>query len=288
MKIVVSVVCHSAGIACALKTYFPRYTIIPLPIHILDDKQRNEYYDILKDSDIWITSGSSELVDDLNIQVLRVPVFQFLGFHPDLCYATCKRNGDLIQHHYNSRIAIWAYNRSINVYDAVKLYNERVYNALGYFDCWDSCVSHSRKVFIDAGWTSKDFDTFFLEAKRLGNFMHGVNHPNNIGLSIMAKLIAKKIDGSIEYINAVIPDTLTSDIWPLYPEIGSSLGLSGSYSWRLYGDNYNNIIDYLIFAYRMFMKQDLMPGNIDIVENICHDSVFSDSETHFLVKELTI
>ncbi len=118
--------------------------------------------------------------------------------------------------------------------------------------------------------------------------MYGDNHPNSLAIAIMAKLIARKIDPSIQFENIVIPDALTNEIWPLYPEIGLSIGLAGHYSWRMFCDEYNSVVDYLIFAYNMYIKQNLSPGDIFVVGNVCHDSDFNDAEISFLKHELTI
>jgi hypothetical protein len=127
MKIVISAMCHSAGIAVALKSYFPSWDVKPLPIYPYNDDERNKFCEELKSCDIWVTSSFYELAEKLDIRVLKAPLFQFSGFHPDLCYAKSKKTNELTLHPYNSRIPVWAFNNSINVYQAAKLYNERVY-----------------------------------------------------------------------------------------------------------------------------------------------------------------
>lgn len=265
-KIVVSSNCQTGGISATLKILFPGQAIVPIPLPNKEDaagiyKLKSE----LVDADVWFSSGLFDLVENANVNLVKVPSIYFDAFHPDITYAhdfVTKKNTNV---HYNSAIAGWAYNNKIDPRDATKLFNGYTYSQLGYLDRWRSSLNEFKSISVEFGVAPRDFDEFFNKIKRTGCFMHSINHPNIYAISEFVKLIAKNLIAFDQAI--VIPDGLTNDLWPVYPEIALNLGLEGGLRWRL-GREIDGILNYLIFSYENYEAQNILPGQLVLNFNI--------------------
>jgi len=286
MKIVLSSNCQTGGIAAALKLIFPSYELVPIPtpneknISLLNDLKKH-----LLNANIWVKERNNLSVDiSDHIKIINLPTIYFNAFHPDITYAKIKPDGDLTFPHYNSKIAIWLYQNNIEIKDGLKLYNDKVYNLLGYYEYWYSSVNNMKHTFKENGLEERDLIQMIGYLKRMGLFMHTVNHPLPIVLTELAKIIAKKIDSKIDLYskNLIINDTLSNTIWPLYPEIGAQLGLKGNYSWRIENKEIEGISNYLEYTFNNYSNNRVNPNEICSIPNF----IYPPSLNEILFEEL--
>ena len=164
-------------------------------------------------------------------RVWRVPHVMFHGYHPDLCYLA--ETGPLSTGplgHYHSVLAYAAFRCGLNERRAATLYREDVFETLGYFDTWDT----ERETLLN-NYERMGFDLGPSFAKWSGNgpFMHTINHPQITCLRDLACIILKRA-GIERAANRFIPhDNLAQGpIFPVYPEIGSRLGVNGNFFFK--------------------------------------------------------
>jgi hypothetical protein len=296
-SIVVSSYCWTAGIVAALRLIFPRDVVLPLPLASVQgqllltpvgvsdrgDAER-EASNILRTADVWLTMGGTALLEKYQVRpprsqlaVVELPYLIFHGFHPDTVFANTAAGASIgvetaptygsgaSRWAMNSAIALWAWRHKIDLVDAVRLFNKESYHRLGYFDVWDASVNKLRAEFDRCDF---DFDRLFRSCKRLGVFMHTLNHPKFIVISQLAKQIAVKLgarEGIYEIpLEAVIPDALShSVVWPVYPEIGEDLGVPTSYLWK-FGEHFFvfGLEEYVTHAFQSYAAQGLDPEEI--------------------------
>jgi hypothetical protein len=287
-KIVVSSNCQTGGLAAALKAIFPNFEVRPFALpNANDNAKADELMNELRSARIWVTSGSYSMAEDLTLKLIKVPQVAFYAFHPDLCYAKNTKDATIISPGYNSKIAVWAFNKNLDIKLTAKLFNPRVYKALGYYDAWYQNEMHLKGLLFFSGYSEDEFHRFFLYLKRHGSFMYSINHPRPNLLVELGKLVASKILNDKSYINReiIIPDGLTDTIWPLYPEIGESLGLVGEYVWRFANRDIIGVLNYVKYAFDNYNSLGLIPGNLQAVEdNLC--PALNSSQDAFLSKEI--
>ena len=160
-----------------------------------------------------------------------VPTITFDAYHPDICYlmegekALKGPMGD-----YHSLIAYAAFRSGCTMQEARTLYREAVYAELGYLDRWD----RARTTLLDA-FRHRGFP---LEARHVGwsrgePFMYSVNHPRIHCVRDVARCILDRAGLEAAYAEALPHDNLANaPIFPVYPEIASSLSVSGSYLFK--------------------------------------------------------
>lgn len=264
-KIIVSSNCQTAGLAAALRAMFPSYEVKPIPMPDTGNQAGvKSLTQELRSASVWVTRGRTELAEGLSVRVVTVPALYFAAFHPDLCYAVQQSTKKQTTFPYNSRILVWAYNRNVTPSDARRLFRKPVFKKLGYLEYWDRGVHGLREGFRQSGLTEEEFQRFYLKVKRIGLFMHSVNHPSAPVLVELAKLVAQRLGlaaGELKR-EIVIADGLTESIWPLYPEIGDALALEGNYCWRMHNREVIGLDAYVDHSYRMYMEQGIAPGDL--------------------------
>lgn len=178
-----------------------------------------------------------QLEDDLAAHVKRcpsawiVPTITFDAYHPDLCYlmeagkALKGPMGD-----YHSLIAYAAFRSGCTAQDARLLYREAVYLELGYFDRWDRARASLLDAFRHRGFA---LDARYVGWSRNEPFMYSVNHPRIHCVRDVARSILERAGLEAAYSDALPHDNLANGpIFPVYPEIASSLSVSGSYLFK--------------------------------------------------------
>lgn len=160
-----------------------------------------------------------------------VPTITFDAYHPDLCYlmeagkALKGPMGD-----YHSLIAYAAFRSGCTAQQARSLFREAVYAELGYMDRWDPARATLLDAFRQRG--------FPLDARHVGwsrnePFMYSVNHPRIHCVRDVARSILERAGLEAAYADALPHDNLANGpIFPVYPEIASSLSVSGSYLFK--------------------------------------------------------
>ena len=268
-RIIVSSNCQTGGVAAALASILPSDQIIPFPLPVASDTEGSgKLRDTLQTADVWVSSGRYELAEAAELEKLRaksgiikIPEIWFSAFHPDMAYARNASTGELTKPHYNSAIAIWAYRHAIDAEDAAKLFSDRSYRELGYFERWNASVAQLEQRFKP---TDVDFPQFFLGVKRDGLFMHSLNHPMPPVLCRLAAQIAMQLGADASVLERRVPinDGLLATIWPVYPAIGERLALIGSYEWKMDGVYYSGVQAYLDFAYASYESQNIRPDDL--------------------------
>lgn len=161
--------------------------------------------------------------------VIQFPVFAFTAYHPDLTYISHKSTGSLLGAgpvgEYNSFISFWAYSNGLNVRQAVSLFREDVFEALGYFSKWEASYR-----FLDEQMRGLGFGADLLPKwVQSGCFMHSVNHPKKRVLMDIAHALMDKASIATSQ-REDIADPLEDDaVWPIYPDIARRLGIDGGY-----------------------------------------------------------
>lgn len=184
----------------------------------------------------WIWNGIQGRYGHLRHKVLLYPQIEFLAYHPDLVYIH-----DLVERghftgpvgHYHSAIALMAWKSGLSVADAVRLYRRDIYRRLGFFDFWESSCDGVRAEGEAAGLPLDDLLERWTGS---GCFMHSVNHPR---LFVIADVVAELLrragiatlpGNPMQYVRDYLAD---SHVWPVYPEIGESLGVPGNLVFKL-------------------------------------------------------
>jgi hypothetical protein len=267
-RILVSSNCQTGGVAAALAAILPGDQIIPFPLPVAGDAEGSEKLsETLRIADVWVSSGRYEFAEAAELahlrpkgRMLKIPEIWFAAFHPDIVYARKVSTGELTRPNYNSAIALWAYQHAIDTADAAKLFSERSYRELGYFERWNSSVAQLEQRFKP---TDVDFSQFFLAVKRGGLFMHSLNHPMPPVLCRLAWQIAMQLGAGASLLErpVSINDGLLATIWPVYPSIGERLAVIGSYEWKVDGVFYSGVRAYLDFAYASYATQKIRPDD---------------------------
>jgi hypothetical protein len=183
-----------------------------------------------------------------------------------LVYARKISTNELINPHYNSAIAVWAFKNNLSVNDAERLFNKKTFTELGYFDHWGPSIDQLKQRFKDS---DLEFSEFILPMRREGLFMYSLNHPKAIALARLAKLIARIMGMGAEVLDRYIDinDGLNDVIWPLYPDIGENLSLHSGYEWKMgEGKWVNGLRAFLEDAYSNYTTQKISPNDITAVQ----------------------
>jgi hypothetical protein len=166
--------------------------------------------------------------------VWRIPTITFDAYHPDICYLV--NDGKSLKGalgDYHSLIAYAAFRKGLDEAQALSLYNERVYAALGYFDRWDAARARLLDLFRHHGF---EIAAQYVNWSRDGAFMYSFNHVRIHCLRDVALQILKRAGLQVQDSGLLPHDNLANGpIYPIYPEIGSRLGAPGSYRFKLGG-----------------------------------------------------
>ncbi len=273
--IVISDHCQTNGVAAALAELLPNDKVTALQLPSVFGTPEDVFIPALQGADIWIHAADQAFLDkhDLNPGTrrgpsqLRLPVVYFSAFYPDTCMLMQLSTGQLLLHPpISSAITVWAWQHGLLPQDVPALFNKNVFRALGYFDRWASSVEHLRRTFAEAGW-AHEFDRFFLNLQRTGNFMHTFNHPKVRVLIGIAKMLAAHLGAGEEVFARQIDvqDILTDVTWPLYPDVADAYGLAGgSYQWRWYGEHQTSVLAYAETSYMAYTRDNLDTRDIQI------------------------
>lgn len=203
--------------------------------------------------------------------VWRVPSLFFQAYHPDLCYlsTTGLLSKGPLGPHYHSAIAFSAFCRGLNEQETAGLYREDVYEALGYFNYWDRAVTELVEEFASHGI---DIRESLVNWSRGGPFMHTINHPRIHCLRDVAKAVIRRAGLAVNDTDVLPHDNLAvAPVYPVFPEVGSRLGVRGSYlfkgagSYRLMG-----LQEFISASFEIYRKADdltpSVPGFFPMLE----------------------
>ncbi len=279
MKIVVSSNCQTAGLAAAIRAMTDVSEVVAIPlIGEIPESVKIRLKAELADAWAFIHAANNSVAATLaaetagavnpGLRCLRVPLINFTGFHPDICYAWNRDSRKLTDPHYNSVIAVWCYARGMSVAQTVALFGASTFQALGYLDAWQRSVDALRKAFVDSDLAG-DFADFFLHIKRCGVFMHSMNHPRVDVINHLASMVVRRLGLTIrrDIVMGEINDGLNNIVWPVYPAIADALGVAGgSYTWKfLAGHRFiDGLTDYVEQAFSAYVQQGIEPARMAI------------------------
>jgi hypothetical protein len=172
---------------------------------------------------------------DLAGKVRLFPVLVFSAYHPDLVYIRVSSTNSHLRGplgEYNSALAFWGFTQGLCAADTVALFNDRTYEALGYFDFWNT----ARQSLLSEGVMAHlPLDGHLDRWSRAGCFMHSINHPKLFAVADIAKELLTQmglasIPGAAEYLADEHAD---GPVWPVYPEIAERLGVDGHYYFKM-------------------------------------------------------
>jgi len=269
-KIIVSTNCQTAGVFESLSRHLRGFVVTALPQNRL--KKRIYEPEEFNNSIVLYSNSTSDSIIELKKQTpfdsICIPEIQFSAFHPDLTYAFDKRTNSITNYHWNSRIVAWSYNHDIPVEKVVSLFRWEVYEKLNYFNVWANSVERLRKIWMATDLSNETFEAFFLSAKRSGIFMHGINHPTAAAFDSLCRLILKKFFYLTDFKPSMI-DTLSGNIFPVYPDIARNLSVAGGgYCWRVNGILLDGLRDFVAWAFRGYTEQNIRPGDLVVSEKI--------------------
>ena len=162
--------------------------------------------------------------------IMRLPVFNFGGYHPDHCNLTV--SGGPLQGNF-SMLSFAAFRLGVPQSRAIDLFNAGIYAQMGYLDHWEASrnafVAHFKSAGIDL---SRDL----LKWSRHGPAAYIPTHPKIACLRDMARKILERLGLAIGATEVLPPDNLAKGAdFPVYPEIGSRIGVQGSYLFKAPG-----------------------------------------------------
>lgn len=229
--------CNTTGLANSLSLLCPDLRVTAHHIHAFQRLLRRDEIDL---SQFDRTFAHPEILkcdeahrDNLG-ELTLVPSLYFAGYHPDACYV---RAGDELLKSpigdYHSAICLAAFLAGMKPIDAERLFNEKTYEAAGYFDVW-----HQDRATEFAKFAEHDVDLgeLFVRWARHGPFMHTLNHPKIDCIFDTARLVLDRL--AIERVEPPLKphDNLCNGTgFPVYPEIAEHCGVAGSLLFKISG-----------------------------------------------------
>ena len=271
--------CTAGGIVEGLAAALPTVDIQGFPAWELETpEQRTRAAAKIGTADAWLLTPLPENTDieaAVNPrEVIDLPHLAFAGFHPDAIYAV-RGDGGIFRGitDYHSAIGLWAWRKGLDPETAARLFTPDIMQRLTYDRYWDPSVTALKQDFADS---SLSFSTFWARLKRSGVFMHTINHPTAPALALLAKAIAVRL-GADDTVWDIPTERYTQDllshiVWPVYPWVGTSLGVDGAFRWKMDGRVFGTVEDWLEatwVAYGDVDRNDVTSGRID-------DGVYDD------------
>lgn len=171
------------------------------------------------------------LMPEMAGRIELFPSVVFPAFHPDICYVYRRGREEYLQGAlgpYHSSIVYHAWRVGLSAREAVGHFRGEVYEALSFYDYWES----STRQLLDEGQAANlPLDALLARWRRQGCFMHTHNHPRRGPLIDVATALLKRMGVVCQQPDSeeFVHDPLSSsEIWPVYPELASRLGVRGS------------------------------------------------------------
>jgi len=239
MKIGVLYNCQHQGLANGLQALMPDANVISYELSVLKSPELQEQAaTALGSCDTVVCAPIDQKWGSLSNQALGaevqriciIPPISFAGFHPDMIYViTSEGHLSGATGPYHSRIVIASYLEKLSVSQTTELFNRFVFVNLGYLQAFEQAVefliSRYKQYNVDLG--------SYIECWRTkGCFMHSINHPKIHVLCDLAIIFCKMMGIGVEENLAnfeMVPDNLSNHPkHPVFPQIASKLGISGS------------------------------------------------------------
>ncbi|MBI5012625.1 MAG: hypothetical protein HZC06_07815, partial [Methylocystis sp.] len=270
--------CQSFGIAYAMKVLDPSATVDHFSMIARARSTMGlfaktlETYDYVFSHDFLdghVRGGGSEELRQRLPKTMIFPAITFAAFHPDLVYIhdSSRLHGFVAGPigAYHSAIGLFAYRKGLSLEMANALFNENVFDALGYLDMWNDA---SREL-LDAARDSYgvDLSAELMNWSRRGVFMYSTVHPMSFVLFDLSKKLFDKVGLKPRAVNFNyydIHDLARSEIFPIYPAIAKRFGAQGGYMFKLQNHHIStgvgdflNLPQFLASCYTSYSAHDL-------------------------------
>lgn len=210
--------------------------------------------------------------------LMPFPSIVFPAFHPDMMYLRIKDvagEAKIIRSpvgENHSKLTVFGYMIGLTARQTLKLFNDRVFRALGYHDIWEP----SRlELFAEAQRMSLSLESEFLSWTRRGCFMYTVNHPKMFVLCDITRVLLENtgIECRAGDPSMFVPDSLMqSTIWPVYPPIGGLYGIRGSYLFKSDDERIYDLSEFVEASFDIYKHYDKekfqhWPVNVWLADN---------------------
>lgn len=205
-------------------------------------------------------------------KIVEIPSIHFGGFHPDVVYFANQSTPDKPNFFMNnptvSAIALWTVLNKVNIYKAQEMYNEQVFEQLGYMDYFDVSCQAIRDNYAQNDIPLSHIDRHLASRKV---FMYGPLHPKfEVTLSLCFG-ICEKIgqQTAVDYdqiVNMVIDPLQNEYAWGCFPPLAKQLGVPGSWYIRHYGQIFPSTIAYLESFHRYISQYQSQHGVVQMID----------------------
>lgn len=242
MKIGIVGTCTSWGVGIAMRQLREDAEVIAFEAVVPQRANKlGEASEKLLSCDVVFTHYLPETYKELATQEIKqrhknvflIPNVTFTGFHPDAVYIS--HSGIQVASPlaaYNSAIAAAAFSLGMDIDETEALYTAKIFAQLGYFDEFEKARTYLDRMFHTVGLVAdQEWDSWVAQSP----FMHTVNHPKPVVVGSVAKLCAVQAGLVSKGTKSPAPvyDTLAVfPIWPVYPDLGRHLGISGSFLFK--------------------------------------------------------
>ncbi len=266
MKILITGNCQVVAVAKSLEYLHPNAKVSAFAETQINEPDFHErFLAACTSADFMIGMPGSSLrhaMPDIDSAVkarkIEIPPVVFRGFHPDCVYAFNSDDSVVSSvSPYHSAILLWAYKHKKSQLQAQSLFRDDVFAALGYYETYDLEIAALIDSFSQTGINTR---RWWQKLRRLGVFMHTINHPRAIVLASLAVEISESLqlpdrhDVALE--RYVQDEWLAGYVWPVYPEIAKVLGTSGSYTFRLGKLNFHDLTSYVEASWEAYSEVD--------------------------------
>jgi len=199
-----------------------------------------------------------DLSTETKAREIEIPPVVFRGFHPDCVYAFNSDDSVISSvSPYHSAILLWAYKHNKSPREAQSLFRDDVFAELGYYRTYDLEIAALVNSFSQIGINTR---RWWRKLRRLGVFMHTINHPRAIILASLAVELSETLQlpdrRDVELDRYVQDESLAGHVWPVYPEIANVLGTSGSYTFRLGTLDFHDLTSYVEASWDAYAEVD--------------------------------
>ncbi len=162
-----------------------------------------------------------------------IPKIDYAAFHPDMDYVEnasgVRVMGPLGT--YQSMIVFLAWKQKLTAAETHQLFCRQTFEALGYFEY----ASVARNVLVSEGAVvGIDLEPLIDQWARRGCWMYSMNHPKLFVMADIARILLER-EGikTLPGVEEFVDDQMNTEyVWPVYPEIGERLGLTGHYLFK--------------------------------------------------------
>lgn len=183
------------------------------------------------------------------------PRIAMAGFHPDIVQGKQYGGAESPLREYCSTLVLKAWCESIPVQAVPTLFNESVFERLGFFEFFEAATAQLLEEGRAAGFPLEEF---LARWRAQGCFMHTDNHPKVGVMADIAHALLAKMDLDWKPVENPVDIQARGCGWPVYPEIAARLGIAGSYAFRMHTNDGGRILDLKEFveqSYEMFAEQ---------------------------------